>query len=200
MKRDDDSGQTEDRGPRTEDREGAVVRRFARPYARAIIDVAGSAEKANTVRVELARFEQVRKSAADLQELYSNPGVGMDSKLKITASIASKLSLGQTTGKVLEVLIANRRINDLGAIVEALAQYINESLDIVVADVRAAQKLSEQEVADLRKTLETKTGKRVEVRVSENPDLLGGFVVRIGSEIWDASVAGKITKFRESLT
>jgi F-type H+-transporting ATPase subunit delta len=177
-----------------------VIRRFARPYARAIIDIAGSAEKANTVRVELARFEQVRKSAADLQELYANPGIGIDSKLKITASIASKLTLGQTTGKVLEVLIANRRINDLGAIVEALAQYINESLDIIVADVRAAQKLSEQEVADLRKTLETKTGKRVEVRVSENPDLLGGFVVRIGSEIWDASVAGKINKFRESLT
>ena len=30
--------------------------------------------------------------------------------------------------------------------------------------------------------------------------LLGGFVVQIGSEIWDASVAGKINKFRESLT
>ena len=177
-----------------------MIRRFARPYARAIIDVAGSAEKANTVRVELARFEQVRKSATDLQELYSNPGISLDAKMKITASIASKLSLGQTTGKVLEVLITNRRINDLGAIVEALAQYINESLDIIVADVRAAQKLSEQETAELRKTLEKKTGKRVEVRVTESPALLGGFVVRIGSEIWDASVAGKINKFRESLT
>jgi F-type H+-transporting ATPase subunit delta len=68
-----------------------------------------------------------------------------------------------------------------------------------VATVRSAQKLSEQEVGDLRKTLEKKTGKRVEVRVTEDPSLLGGFVVRIGSEIWDASVAGKINRFRESL-
>jgi F0F1-type ATP synthase delta subunit len=36
--------------------------------------------------------------------------------------------------------------------------------------------------------------------VRTDPKLLGGFVVRIGSEIWDASVVGKINKFRESLS
>jgi uncharacterized membrane protein required for colicin V production len=43
-------------------------------------------------------------------------------------------------------------------------------------------------------------GKRVEVRVTTDPALLGGFVARIGSEVYDASVSGKIHKFRESLT
>ncbi|MGZ8866968.1 MAG: ATP synthase F1 subunit delta [Thermoanaerobaculia bacterium] len=177
-----------------------MARRFARPYARAILDVAGSAEKANTVRAELDRFEQVRASATDLQDLYANPGIDAESKRKVTHAIASRLALGQTTGRVLEILIQNHRINNLSAIVESLAQYINEELGIAVANVRAAQKLSEQEVADLRKTLEKKTGKRVEMRVAEDRSLLGGFVVRIGSEIWDASVAGKINRFRESLT
>ena len=177
-----------------------MIRRFARPYARAIMDVAGSAEKANTVRVELAKFDQVRSGSGELQDLYANPGVDVDAKIKVTQAIASRLSAGQLTGKVLEILIRNRRINDLGAITEALAQTVNEELGIALADVRSAQKLSEQEVADLRRTLEGKTGKRVEVRLTEDPSLLGGFVVRIGSEIWDASVAGKINRFRESLT
>jgi len=39
-----------------------VIRRFARPYARAIMDVVQSPEKANAIRYELARFEQARKS------------------------------------------------------------------------------------------------------------------------------------------
>jgi F-type H+-transporting ATPase subunit delta len=177
-----------------------VIRRFARPYARAILDVAGSPEKANTVRAELERFEAVRRSSADLQELYANPGIDTDSKLKVTNAISSRLSLGQTTGKVLEVLINNRRINDLGAVVEALAQYVNDKLGIAVAEVRAAQTLNEGEVTDLRRTLEKKVGRRVEIRATEDPSLLGGFVVKIGSEIWDASVVGKINKFRESLT
>ena len=76
---------------------------------------------------------------------------------------------------------------------------INDQLNVAIADVRSAHKLSEQEIAQLRKTLEQKFGKRVEVRLETDPSLLGGFVAKVGSEIFDASVAGKIHKFREQL-
>jgi F-type H+-transporting ATPase subunit delta len=177
-----------------------MARRFARPYARAIVDVAGSPDKANTVRAELSKFEQALRGSTELQELYRNPGVDGEAKLKVTTAIANRLGLGQLTGKLLEVLVRNGRGADVAAVVESLTQLINQELGIAIAEVRSAQKLSEQEVADLRRTLEKKSGKRVEVRVTEDPALLGGFVVRIGSEIWDASVAGKIHRFRESLT
>ena len=176
-----------------------MIRRFARPYAHAIIDVAGSAERANTVRVELDKFDQARRESVELQDLYANPGIDLEAKLAITHKIASKLRLSDLTGKVLEILIRNHRMNDLPAIVDALATMINNQLNIAVAEVRSAKKLSEQEVQELRKTLERKFGKRVEVRVETDPSLLGGFVAKVGSEIFDASVAGKIHRFREQL-
>lgn len=176
-----------------------MIRRFARPYARAVIDVAASPQRANTVRAELEKFEQARRESVELQELYANPGFDLDVKFRITHAIASRLGLSDLTGKMLEVLIRNHRINDLSAIVEALTAMNNAELNVAVADVRTAHKLSEQEVAQLRKTLEQKIGKRVEVRLSIDPELLGGFVARIGSEIFDGSVSGKITKFREQL-
>jgi F0F1-type ATP synthase delta subunit len=40
----------------------------------------------------------------------------------------------------------------------------------------------------------------VEVRVSTDPSLLGGFVAKIGSEVYDTSIVGKIHKFREKLS
>ena len=52
----------------------------------------------------------------------------------------------------------------------------------------------------LVRDLSTKLGKQVELDVKTDPNLLGGFVAQIGSEIWDASVSGKIHKFRDSLT
>lgn len=177
-----------------------MIRRFARPYARAILDVAASPQRANTVRAELDKFDQARRLSADLQELYANPGIENDVKFKVTHAIASRLGLADLTGKVLEVLIRNHRINQLDAVVEALAQMVNDLLNVAVADVRSAHKLSEQELAQLRKTLEQKAGRRVEVRLQTDPTLIGGFVARIGSEVYDASVAGKIHKFRESLT
>ena len=177
-----------------------MIRRFARPYARAIMDVAESPQRANTVRAELQRFEQARRESTELQDVFANPGIELDAKFKIAHTIASRLGLSELAGKVLEVLIRNHRINDLEPVVEALASMINEELNIAVVDVRSAKELSEQELAQLRKTLEQKIGKRVEVRLEVDRNLIGGFVARIGSEILDASVVGKIHKFRESLT
>lgn len=176
-----------------------MIRKFARPYARAIMDVAGSAQRANTLRVELEKFDQVRRESSDLRELYANPGIEHDAKFKITATIASRLGLSDLAGKVLEVLIRNHRINDLTAVADAVATYVNDELNVTVAEVRSAHALSEQEVAELRKTLEQKSGKRVEVRVSTDPGLIGGFVARLGSEVFDASVIGKINKFKSQL-
>lgn len=177
-----------------------MVRRFARPYARAMMDVAGTPEKANVVREELARFEKARSGSAEMQELFANPGIDIDSKLAITKTIAGKLGVTELSLRLLELLIRNHRMNQLGAILDALTSYVNEALGVSVANVRSAHELSEAEVAELRKTLETKVGGKVDLTVATDPTLLGGFVARIGSEIYDASVVGKINKFRNSLT
>ena len=100
----------------------------------------------------------------------------------------------------LEVLIRNHRINDLGGIVEALASYIREATNTVAADVRTAHVLSDAERAELQSTLERKFGRKVELGLTTDPALLGGFVAKVGSEIYDASVVGKIERFRESLS
>ena len=176
-----------------------MIRRFARPYGRAIMDVLGSPEKANALRYELARFDTVRKASADLQELFANPGIEHDSKMKVTQTISTRLGLSDMAVKVLEVLIRNHRVNNLDSIVEALAEMVRQATNTVAADVRSAHGLSNAEEADLRLTLEKKAGRKIELVVSTDTDLIGGFVARIGSEVYDASVAGKIEKFRESL-
>lgn len=176
-----------------------MVRRFARPYARAIMDVAGSAENANALRRELDSFERARTTSPELAELYANPGIDEESKLAITRQIAGVRPSSPAAVTVLEVLLRNHRINDTGAIASALASYVNDALNIAVADVRSAHALSEAEVSDLRSTLEKRIGRKVEVRVTTDPELLGGFVVKVGSEVLDASVTGKINRFRASL-
>lgn len=177
-----------------------MIRKFARPYARAIIDAAGSPKKANEIRGELMRFETAMNTSAELREMYANPGVDEATKLKITSQLAGRMKLSDGAKKVLDVLVRFHRINDITAILSALTHYVNEALGVAVAEVRSAKSLTPDELEQLAETLSKKTGKRVQLDVRTDPKLLGGFVARIGSEIWDASVAGKIHKFRESLT
>jgi F-type H+-transporting ATPase subunit delta len=176
-----------------------MIRRFARPYARAIMDVVQSPDRAAALLEELKRFEQARRGAADLEALYANPAQDSAAKLNVTRAIAGKLGASDMAVKVLEVLVRNHRINDLGAINDALAAMVRQATGTVAAEVRTAQQPTPAELDELRRTLEKKTGRKVEVDVTVDPSLLAGFVAKVGSEVYDASVAGKINKFRESL-
>ena len=83
--------------------------------------------------------------------------------------------------------------------IEALAEMIRTATDTVAADVRSAKPLSDQEQAELRRTLEKKAGRKVELTIKTDTELIGGLVAKIGSEVFDASVSGKIERFRDSL-
>ena len=177
-----------------------MIRRFARPYARAIMDAAGTPQKANELRGELLRFEAAMKSSAELREFYANPAVDEETKLKVTGTLARRMKMSELATRTLEVLVRFHRINDISDIVAALAAYVNQALGVAVAEVRSAKHLSPGEISQLADTLSRKVGKQVELDIRTDPALLGGFVAQIGSEIWDASVVGKINKFRESLS
>ena len=177
-----------------------MIRRFARPYARAIMDAAGSPAKANELRGELMSFASALRSSQELRDLYLNPAIDQATTLEITRQLARKMKVSDLAAKTLEVLVRNHRINDLDAILEALASYVNAALGVAVAEVRSARNLGPDEIDQLANTLSQKVGKKVELDIRTDKKLLGGFVVKIGSEIWDASVIGKINKFRESLS
>jgi F-type H+-transporting ATPase subunit delta len=165
-----------------------------------MMDVAGSPAKANELRGELMRFADALRTAADLRDFYANPAIDEQAKIDVTKRLAAKMKASELAGRTLEVLVRHHRINDIDAIVSALATYVNKALGVAVAEVRSAKSLGPDEIRDLADTLSKKVGKKVELDIRTDPKLLGGFVVKIGSEIWDASVAGKINKFRESLT
>lgn len=177
-----------------------MIRRFARPYARAFVEAAGSPAKASELRGELIRFAAALRGSSELHELYANPAIDEATKLKVTDQLARRMKASELATKVLEVLVRNHRINDIDAILDAVATYVNAALGVAVAEVRSAKQLDAHEIQTLADTLSKRVGKKVELDIRTDPKLLGGFVVKIGSEIWDASVAGKINKFRESLT
>lgn len=176
-----------------------MIRRFARPYAKAIFEAAKSAEEAQKVHRDLARFDEARRSSEELVALLDNPAVTAEARGEIVEKIATRLVLSEMSRRVLAILVQNYRINDVGAIAEALRAMINESLNVAVARVRSAHTLSDEEIKRLQGALEKKLGRKVEVELTTDPSILGGFVAQVGSEIYDASVLGRIEKLREAV-
>ena len=177
-----------------------MIRRFARPYARALMDVAGSPQAAAAIRTELLSFQNALRNSEELRAVYANPAFDLESKLTLTHQLAAKMKLSELAIRMLDVLVRSHRMNDISGILAAVGEYVNTATGVAIAEVRSAKSLSAQEEKELSATLSRKVGKDVHLDVQTDPSLLGGIVVKIGSEIWDASVAGKIQKFRASLT
>ena len=67
-----------------------------------------------------------------------------------------------------------------------------DKLGIAVADVTSAEELGETQIEELRKKLESVTGKQVSLRRHRDPSLIGGVVVRIGDRRIDGSIKGRL--------
>ena len=173
-----------------------MIRRFARPYAKAFMEVEPNIDKAQKLYAELAQFEKARKSSPELNDLFGNPGIPLETKINIVGALSKRLQMSDIGVRMLDVLVRNQRINQLGSILEAWREMINKSLGVTVAQVRTAHELSTEERDKLRAALEKKTGRKVELELATDKSLLGGFVAQIGSEVLDASIVGQINRFQ----
>ena len=75
----------------------------------------------------------------------------------------------------------------------------NEARGIVIADVTSAGGLSEAEEKRLKDKLESISGKKVELRLHQDPSIIGGVIVKIGDKRIDGSVTGRLAAMRQDL-
>ncbi len=163
------------------------------------MDVAESTEKAASLHAELLGFAAVLRGSQDLRTVFENPGVETRAKSGVVEAVARRLGISPLGLRVLDVLVKNDRINDIDDILEGLGDMINIATNTIVAEVKSAHPLDDAEREKLRQALESKLGKKVQLEVTTDSSLLGGFVATVGSEIWDASVVTRINKLREQL-
>jgi F-type H+-transporting ATPase subunit delta len=100
------------------------------------------------------------------------------------------------------ILVNRDRLDQVPGIVEALQELINIQRGVVTAEVTTAVPLDgdmEQLVAQrLAAHLGRETNK-VMIRARVDPSIIGGVIARVGDEVIDDSVRGRIQRLRESL-
>ena len=97
-------------------------------------------------------------------------------------------------------LLARRgRFSTLPTIGAEYTRLLNRRRGIVEAVVTSAQPLSADETAAIRSRVEVMTGSGVELRSEVDEALIGGLTVRVGDQLLDASVRGRLERLRDQL-
>lgn len=172
---------------------------FARPYVDALFEVAGSADAVDALLPSLDTVARAFETSAELRELVANPGFGRKEKRALVASLAEAAKAPEVSGRLLRALLDRGRLLKLAGVLEALREQLDVERGVVEATVRSAAPLGAEAERGIREALEGRTGTRVRLRTELDPSLLSGFVVRLGSEVFDASLSRRLARARKAL-
>jgi F-type H+-transporting ATPase subunit delta len=175
-------------------------RASAARYARALFDVALKESDPVQIERELAAFAGLMSSNAELHSALTNPAVPASAKRHIAEALGTRLNAAPPVRKLLALLADRDR---LGIVPDLLAIYrerLMEHQQVVRAEVTTAAPLTAERVAQIEQKLAALTGRTVNMTTSVDPAIIGGVVTRIGSTVYDGSIATQLAKLKEKLT
>lgn len=169
---------------------------IARPYADAAFGIARDTNALPQWSDALSRLAQVMASS-EARGLVSNPRLASPQIAAVICDAAGKLD--QEQRNFVQVLAENERLDVMREIADQFRLLRNRHDEILEVTVQTAYPLDEGQVADIVATLEKKYGRKVRATTELEDELIGGVCIRIGDEMIDASVRGKLAKLAATL-
>ncbi len=167
---------------------------LARPYARAAFAQA-------TAEGMLVKWSQVLSRLAvvvndrQMRQLLHDPRLDNEQMQDVLLAVLGE-DIGQSMRNFLRILLQTGRIRVAPAINKLFSDYYAEAEGIARVQVRSAYPLLPELQQKLREALARRYGKRVEMELETDQELIGGIVVRHGDSVIDASVRGQIQQLR----
>jgi F-type H+-transporting ATPase subunit delta len=171
---------------------GGIQASLAGRYATALFDLARESGAIAAVTTSLGTLKAALAESVDLAALTVNPLLSRTDAAKGIAGVAKHLKLDGLSQKFLGVLAQNRRLTQLGPVIAAFEALAADHRGEASADVTSAHPLDAAQVKALTAQLKAKVGREVAVKLKVDPSLLGGLVVKIGSQMIDSSIKTRL--------
>ena len=178
---------------------GSIQASLGGRYATALFNLAEEAKTIDTVEASLAKVRAALDQSDDFKALTTSPVVAREAAGKAVLATASELGVDATTKNFLGVLAANRRLRELPGIIRAFRLLAARHRGETTAEVTSAHALNDEQVSALKQSLHQHVGRDVNVELSVDPALLGGLVVRIGSQMIDSSIRTRLNALASAM-
>lgn len=165
-------------------------------YASALFDLADAEKALDAVAGDLSVLGQMVDESEDLQRLLRSPVVSRDEQRNAMLALTEKVGMNQLTRHFIGVIANNRRLPALRDMIRAYQAVLAARRGEASAEVVSAKPLSDAQMSALADALKTAAGSRVSVEARVDPGLLGGLIVRVGSQMVDNSLNTKLQQLR----
>ncbi len=178
---------------------GGIRASLAGRYASALFDLARDQRQIDSVGRSLDALSQALVDSADFGELVTSPLVSREEAGDAFAALAPQLGLDPITTNFVGVLARNGRKGQLPPVIRAFRRLAAEHRGETTAEVVTARPLNDDQVNSLKQQLRTRAGRDVTLDMTVDPAILGGIVVKLGSQQIDASIRTKLNRLASAM-
>ncbi len=179
--------------------QNAVSAAIVEPYAEALMSVAQSNNITNEVGEDVKGILELLQSSDELKGFLTNPLTGADAKKGVLTQLLQS-QVQPYLFNFLMLLVDRRRTFLLEEICKKFQDLLRELNNTVLAEVVSAIALNNQQQEQIIAKVQQMTqANHVELATSIDGDLIGGVIIKIGSEVLDASIRGQLRRMTTSL-
>jgi F-type H+-transporting ATPase subunit delta len=171
----------------------------AEPYAQALMSLAQSDNLTDRIGEDIRSLLGLIENSEDLRDFLMNPVVKEPVKKEVLRRIA-----GDTHPYLvnfLMLLVDKRRVIYLEKVCQQYLELLRKLKNAVLAEVSSATELNEGQLQSVVERVKALTGaSEVELKTKIDPELIGGVVIKVGSQVFDASLRGQLRRIGYSLS
>lgn len=173
---------------------------IAERYVNAVFEFAGGDKTAlKNFESFFADLEAALEGSDELARMIADPTASRKTKTDAMRDIAGALKAGKEQGNFLELLAKNNRLDTIASIISVFRERLAAERGEIVLEITTAHALDKKTLSSLQDALAKETGKPAVLKTNEDPSILGGAKIKLGSTLLDCSVAGKLARLEQSL-
>lgn len=178
---------------------GDQLSTVAERYAGALFELARENNSVDGVERSLDRLQASLEDSADLRRFVLSPVFSGAEQQQGLAAICKAAGITGLVRDFLLVLAANRRLFGIENIIKSFKTLAAKERGEVEAEIVSAVPLTKAQTQDLVDTLRQRLGKTPKLSAIVDPKLLGGMVVRVGSQMIDTSLRTRLQNLEKAM-
>ncbi|MCB9027183.1 MAG: ATP synthase F1 subunit delta [Bdellovibrionaceae bacterium] len=171
---------------------------LASRYASALYELAGETKSQDLVFSEVRELNKIF-SIKEIFDYMSSPVVQPSEKREILKKAFNNNGVSEGTQNFVLTLAKKGRLSIFSEVVIAFQSKNDEVNGVRRGEVTSSNVLAPEERAELTKTVEKVTGKKVILSYEENPDLIGGLIAKVGSYTFDDTLTSHLRRLQEDI-
>ena len=167
-------------------------------YAGTLLDAAAETQVFAPVHQDVERLLATLNASAELVSFLSDRLIGEDVKGRVIEQLFTE-KVQDLTLNFLLLLARRRRVGLLPEVLNACMELFDERAGVIIAEVRSAVELDEEQAENLRASLAAYTGKEIRLHCRIDKKVRGGLVAQVGDTVFDGSLTTHLQRLHRQL-